>query len=293
MWNRKISRRGFVAASVAACVAAPGLGARSASTRLRIYLAVPAARPGLAEGATLGVEEVGRTATLVGASVDMTLLDPGSRTAAVGATDQLAAIVGGHDAASVRELAALAVAANVPLVNVGASDDALRAELCASTTFHVAPSDAMLADALRLSGTDAAPGRTAAAWHESLTRFGAEQLTDRFRARFGRGMTSDAWCAWMALKTLGDAALRSRATSGAELVTWLASPRARFDGHKGVPLTFRARSRQLRQPLYVVAGERVTAEVPGSARDDDRSPAARLDDLGPGDRAGECPAPLR
>ena len=294
MWDRRLNRRSFVAASVVVCFTGPGLRAAYAGTgrRLRVFLAVPGGRPGLADGATIGIEEVRRTFALVGASIDTEPL--GGQPREVGRSDDgPSAVVGGHDAASAREIAALAERAGIPFLNVGAPEDALRVELCAPTTFHVAPSDAMIADALRFAVTGpAAPGRAAVAWHESLTRFGAEQLNDRFRARFGRGMTADGWCSWMALKTLGEAALRAGEPSGAGLAAWLRSRRARFDGHKGVALSFRSWSGQLRQPLYVLGADgRVAAEVPGAARDDGRAPAERLDDLGAGDRTRHCVAP--
>ena len=85
-------------------------------------------------------------------------------------------------------------------------------------------------------------------WHHSLTRFGAEQLNSRFEARFGAPMDSLAWASWLAVKIAAETALRATPLE-----------RLRFDGHKGVPLWFE--NQRLRQPLYVVKGGKVVAEV--------------------------------
>lgn len=85
-------------------------------------------------------------------------------------------------------------------------------------------------------------------WHHSLTRFGAEQLNSRFEARFGAPMDSLAWASWLAVKIAAEMALRGRPLE-----------KLRFDGHKGQPLWFQGN--RLRQPLYVVKGSKVVAEV--------------------------------
>jgi ABC-type branched-subunit amino acid transport system substrate-binding protein len=174
--------------------------------------------------------------------------------------DGLSAIVGGHDAASVMSLAAGSRGA-IALLNISATDDGLRGSLCGAAVFHVAPSETMLSRAL--SETKAIQGARVAAWHPSLDRYGAEQLNDRYRARFSGtpGMSGDAWSGWVAMKILAESALRSRAETNADLIAWLSSSRARFDGHKGRALTFDA-SGQLRQPLYVITpGGAVSSEV--------------------------------
>jgi hypothetical protein len=80
-------------------------------------------------------------------------------------------------------------------------------------------------------------------WHPDLERFGAEQLNERFRRRFGRPMDEAAWHGWVAVKIAAEAALRGGVlqqlgTSG-------------FDGHKGAQLRF-GRDHYLIQPVYLV-----------------------------------------
>jgi hypothetical protein len=111
-----------------------------------------------------------------------------------------------------------------------------------------------------------APVPGALAWHPSLTRFGADTLNKRYRARFQAGMTSAAWCGWFAVKCAWEAALRSRAGSGAELAEWLEQPTSRFDGHKGAPLYF-DRAHVLAQPTYDERGEEITPNPVGTRCD--------------------------
>jgi hypothetical protein len=98
------------------------------------------------------------------------------------------------------------------------------------------------------------------AWVPALTRFGADSLNKRYRARYGEPMTSDAWCAWFAVKCAWEAALKSGARDAKGLITYLERPSSRFDGHKGVALFFDA-SHRLVQPAYDARGE----ELPRTA----------------------------
>jgi ABC-type branched-subunit amino acid transport system substrate-binding protein len=98
---------------------------------------------------------------------------------------------------------------------------------------------------------DVSSSRRVVLWHDTLERFGAEQLNARYRAAAGKAMTSDAWLGWFAIKVLFEAALRTRSTDAARLVAYLRAPTTQFDGHKGAPLRFDAQGR-LMQPVYVI-----------------------------------------
>lgn len=113
--------------------------------------------------------------------------------------------------------------------------------------FHVSSSQAERRAALARWGGE---GGEVVDWHSTLTRFGAEQLNSRFEARFGAPMDPVAWASWLAVKIAAEMALRSTPLE-----------RLRFDGHKGEPLWFRPEDHGLQQPLYVVAGGKVVAEV--------------------------------
>jgi ABC-type branched-subunit amino acid transport system substrate-binding protein len=210
--------------------------------RLRVGLVSPGAAhdPDYGRGAAFGLEETRRAAGLLGGAIDA-VRDPA-------ALAGLAAVVGGYDDASARALADAATREGVVFVNVGAGDPSLRDAKRLPTTFHVAlPASQEPAGALL--------------WHASLSRYGAAQLNERWRRRFDRQMTGPAWAGWMALKLLWESALRADAGDAAALARRLASPDARFDGHKGRPLAFDARTHQLVQPVYVPSGPGADAEI--------------------------------
>lgn len=170
----------------------------------------------------------------------------------------------------------------------------------AATAFLAVWAGAGLAPLLALpggDGVDVPAGIRAArvvAWHPALERFGAEQLNDRWRARFGgRGMDGSGWAGWMAAKALCDASLRARTTAPAALAASLGGPGAQIDGHKGTPLSFRPWDHQLRQPLYVVApgapgGEERTEDIPRRAPGDETAARTLLDRLGDGPEVSPC-----
>ncbi|HEX8907217.1 MAG TPA: hypothetical protein VF771_20360, partial [Longimicrobiaceae bacterium] len=185
-----------------------------------------------------------------------------------------------------RALRDVAEARGVVYLDLGCDADALRGRECRRATFHVSPSAAMLADAAAQAGV--ADGR-AAAWDARLEKFGADQLNQRFRARFGEGMDSRGWVGWFAVKLLWESTLRARSATPGALMVFLESDAAQWDGHKGRPLSFRAWDHQLRQPLYVASPAAPDpVEVPRAAPGSDASSRDVLDRLGtPRDRT-EC-----
>lgn len=103
----------------------------------------------------------------------------------------------------------------------------------------------------RLERSVLPPGLVRAdAWSPDLVRFGAAQLNDRFRARFGAdaAMRGPAWAGWFAAKIVVEATLRARAQDPAALGDVLRL--ARFDGHQGAPLAF-APGGELLPPLHI------------------------------------------
>ena len=240
------------------------------------------------DGFTLGVEEARHAAALFGGAVEWTTAAPASLAAALGRS-RAAAVVGGSMPSSPAALARAAAAAGSIYMNTLATHDALRAA-CTLTTFHVAPSDAMLRDARALAhAPESAP---ATAWDPSLVRFGADTLNARFRARFARPMTHAAWTNWFAVKALWEATLRARSTEAHALAAYLGAESTQFDGHKGRPLSFRTASHQLRQPVYVrVAAGRPLVEEPVQAAGEEAR--ASLDRLGGDPHPAPCTATQR
>jgi ABC-type branched-subunit amino acid transport system substrate-binding protein len=240
------------------------------------------------QGVQLGAAEAEHTAALLRESFAVHVQSAGQAGDAAAARRLVAAfgvhvIIGGGDGPAASALMSVADSTGVLFINVGAADDSLRAR-CSARTLHVLPSHAMRRRALELVNE----GDSAAAWHDSLERYGAGQVNDRFRARFAGSVNERAWAGWVAAKVAWEIAQRAQRTTGAELAAFATSADASFDGHKGLPLSFHPRTHQLRQPLYVLAGDSVIAEVPTPRDEPDMDPAALLDRLAAPDGKVTC-----
>jgi len=280
-----LDRRAFVRGALSACLAtalAPAAlwSAVPAAGPLRLWIFVPEGLEGRERGAVLGLEEVEQAAALLRRELVGTILPvaPGRAEAAArevsGPGGVLVSALSGSGALA---LEAVAECHGFLFLNAGDGSGEVRAR-CAATAFHVAPSEGMREAAAAL-----APGARAeeiVPWHHSLDRFGAGQLNDRYFTRFRQPMPAEAWPVWMAVKIAWEASARTRAAGGRELAGFLLGPRAHFDGHKGIPLTFRAVDHQLRQPLYR-AGEGEVAQLPDVRGTAGIRPAELLDRLHP------------
>ncbi|HSU13700.1 ABC transporter substrate-binding protein [Longimicrobium sp.] len=236
-----------------------------------------------ARGVRMGVEEAAHSAALFGRTVTLAEGADADRLVADG---RVQALLGGFGDAECRALQGVARARGVVWIDLGCDADALRGRECAAAGFHVAPSAAMMADAAAQAAV--ADGRVEA-WDARLERFGADQLNQRFRARFGEGMDSQGWVGWFAVKMLWESTLRARSSAPDALMRYLSSDAAQFDGHKGRPLSFRAWDHQLRQPLYVVSPAAPDpVEVPRAAPGSDTPSRDVLDRLGTPRGRTEC-----
>jgi hypothetical protein len=274
---------------------------------LRLGVVLDAASPETAAGITLGGEEGIRSSALFRRRVDVLTEDIG-RSALDAAARRLvehdvsvlvSALAGLDDCAKLGELAGRQ---GLGLINAASAADELRGERCARHVFHVAASRAMYDSALALAamggferGGDArgaaktpdAGTASALMWHPALERFGAGQLNTRFRARFGRDMTGEAWAGWMSVKVAVEAFLRAASPEPRALRGYLERSDTQFDGHKGVPLSFRSWDHQLRQPLYVTGNGGEVAEVPPAGGASTLNDRDLLDSLG-GTTRGSC-----
>ena len=231
-----------------------------------VALVPPRASPSLRSGLAFGTEEAGRTAALFGVvmTCDVAVYDEGGAALAASLGTRPDAVVSAVPGAAGARLLAAAAERDLVVVDVaGASPLPAMARAGARRIFHVHP----LADGDSTTGTRAL-------WHESLHRYGAEQLNDRFERRFGAPMDSTAWAAWFAVKLLADTLLRlpDGATTADVLATAIA--RGGFDGHKGRSLSFDPVTGVLRQPLYAIGRdpegrETVLREIPPEPPDGD------------------------
>ncbi|HEX6371344.1 MAG TPA: ABC transporter substrate-binding protein [Longimicrobium sp.] len=279
MTANDLDRRTFIRTAGALLLAGSDFrfGPRTrAQDALRIaFVAGPGAPAGAAHGATLGAEDAARKGELIGRRIELVTVD----SAEAGADASVTALIGGLDDAC-SQLANVAWRTGALAMNVGCRSDLWRAEGCEHTLFHIEASKSMYDDALAARGDDGELPGDAVLWHPSLERFGAAQLNDRFRARFGAEMDAVAWAGWMAVKVLWEASLRARTVDPARLCAYLRRDDTQFDGHKGWPLSFRD-NHQLRQPLYMVGrgSDRVVGEIP-VRRCGESSSRALLDTVG-------------
>lgn len=129
-------------------------------------------------------------------------------------------------------------------------------------------------------------GLVAEAWQTSWERFGAPQLSRRFRKIAQRPMAGADWAAWIATKAIIDVALKQpdarqhrRALRSTDLV---------LDGFKGARVSFRLWDQQLRQPVFLAHGG-IGGGIAGVAPFDGfLHPSNNLDTLGADQRESPC-----
>ena len=107
-----------------------------------------------------------------------------------------------------------------------------------------------------------AAGLVAEWWHWAWERHGAPQVNKRFLKREKRPMTGYDWSAWMAVKVITEAVLRTRSTDLQVLGDYIRGDEITLDGVKGYPLDFRPWNNQLRQPIFLTTGNWVVAQAP-------------------------------
>jgi hypothetical protein len=200
-------------------------------------------------GITLGIEEAQRTAGLFGWEV-VALRPPDSLAPSDAmrflATRGVTAIVGNLTAS----LQSRSRQRSVPVMMDVEKRSNSPPNSCAQSAFHLLPLLDSAQWATRGQRETWARYAGLVAWDPALERFGAAQLNERYRNRFRSGMDENAWAGWMSIKILVDAALRKGTKDPCALERFLLGKDARFDGHKGVPLFFDPRTRELVQPLF-------------------------------------------
>ena len=92
---------------------------------------------------------------------------------------------------------------------------------------------------------------TPTAWSLVFDEYGSAQLQNRFRRDTGRPMTARDYAGWLALRAIGEAAIRSDKTGGQAIGAYMRSSEFGLAGYKGAPLSFRTWDGQLRQPVLL------------------------------------------
>ncbi|MCC6780181.1 MAG: amino acid ABC transporter substrate-binding protein [Hyphomicrobiales bacterium] len=100
------------------------------------------------------------------------------------------------------------------------------------------------------------------AWHWTWEHHGAPQVNSRFERRNGgRHMSGLDWAAWIAVKMVVQASLRTRSTDFAMQRKFILGE-GTFDGNKGLAVSVRRWDQQLRQAVLLAAPYAVVAKAP-------------------------------
>ena len=100
------------------------------------------------------------------------------------------------------------------------------------------------------------------AWHWTWERHGGPQLNSRFqRAANGRRMESQDWAAWIAVKMVVQATLRTRSADFDKQREFILGGNG-FDGYKGLAVSVRPWDQQLRQAVFLATPNAVVASAP-------------------------------
>lgn len=130
-----------------------------------------------------------------------------------------------------------------------------------------------------------AAGLVADWWHWSWERYGAPQVNKRFLKQANRPMTGYDWSAWISVKVIAEALLRTESSDFNRLVAYIRGDEVRLDGVKGFPLSFRPWNNQLRQPIFLTTPNWVVAQAPLTGF---LHPTNNLDTLGFDERENAC-----
>ena len=128
-------------------------------------------------------------------------------------------------------------------------------------------------------------GLVPSAWARPHQEWGATQLQDRFRNAAKRWMTERDYAAWLAVRAVGEAAVRAQSTDPGQLAAYMRSDQFQLGGYKGSPLSFRPWDGQMRQAI-LLADERALVSVSPQPQFLHKSSA--LDTLGIDEPESKC-----
>lgn len=146
---------------------------------------------------------------------------------------------------------------NVALLTAGDDHDAV----------FVADSDGEFARGVPYRGVRPRPvvgseGLVATGWHWAWERHGAPQLNGRLEKQAGRRMAESDWAAWMAVKAVVEAVVRTANAPFPKVAEYLRGAEITLDGFKGNRLGFRPWDNQLRQPMLLATHNAVIERAP-------------------------------
>jgi ABC transporter substrate binding protein (PQQ-dependent alcohol dehydrogenase system) len=103
-------------------------------------------------------------------------------------------------------------------------------------------------------------GLIAVAWHRSFEEYAGTQMQNRFEKKTGRVMTERDYTAWLAVRIVGEAVVRTGHNDPEAVRAYILSDKFEVAGFKGQGMNFRAWDLQLRQPI-LIAGPRALVSI--------------------------------
>lgn len=120
-------------------------------------------------------------------------------------------------------------------------------------------------------------GLVATGWSPVSEEWGATQLQDRFHRQAGRWMLPSDYAAWLAMRSIGEAATRLHSLDPAAIAQYIRDDAFLLSGFKGQGLSFRAWDGQMRQPIFIAGPRLLVSSSPQPGFLHQRTP---LDTLG-------------
>lgn len=128
-------------------------------------------------------------------------------------------------------------------------------------------------------------GLVATSWHRTHEQWGAAQIQNRFKAKAGRWMQEQDYAAYLAVRAIGEASVRTQSKQMQPIKTYLLGTEFALQGYKGRPLSFRPWNGQLRQPVLLAAARSMVTVAPLEGF---LHPTTELDTLGFDRAESEC-----
>ena len=105
-------------------------------------------------------------------------------------------------------------------------------------------------------------GLVATSWHRTHEQWGAVQIQNRFKEQAGRWMEEEDYGAYLAIRAIGEASVRTQSNQLLEIKKYLLGDRFTLQGYKGKALSFRSWNGQLRQPVLLAAARSMVSVAP-------------------------------
>ncbi|MCK5831252.1 MAG: ABC transporter substrate-binding protein [Methylococcales bacterium] len=120
-------------------------------------------------------------------------------------------------------------------------------------------------------------GLVSTSWHRTHEQWGAVQIQNRFKEHAGRWMEEEDYGAYLAVRSIGEASVRTQSNKMQIIKDYLLSDEFALQGYKGKPLSFRTWNGQLRQPVLLAAARSLVSVAPIEGF---LHPTSELDTLG-------------